>query len=205
MSAIDGETMVVEIENEVENLADDFETLDPTILAEYKAWKKNTPYLYDLVVTHSLEWPSLTVEWLPDVVSRDAQDTHKVVLGTHTSGEEPNYLIVADVTLPNNEREIDAKNYREDLKEAGGYGGTVAKVDIKIKMAHDGEVNRARVNPSNPFQIATKSPLATVFVFDYSKHSSLKSAVPLAPKPQHTCIGHTKEGYGLNWSPLEQW
>ena len=32
---------------------------------EYKIWKKNTPFLYDLVVTHALEWPSLTVEWLP--------------------------------------------------------------------------------------------------------------------------------------------
>lgn len=34
---------------------------------EYKIWKKNTPFLYDLVMTHALEWPSLTVEWLPDV------------------------------------------------------------------------------------------------------------------------------------------
>ena len=34
---------------------------------EYKIWKKNTPFLYDLVMTHALEWPSLTVQWLPDV------------------------------------------------------------------------------------------------------------------------------------------
>ena len=32
---------------------------------EYKIWKKNTPFLYDLVMTHALEWPSLTVQWLP--------------------------------------------------------------------------------------------------------------------------------------------
>uniref|UniRef100_A0A8C9X5X3 Retinoblastoma binding protein 4, like n=1 Tax=Sander lucioperca TaxID=283035 RepID=A0A8C9X5X3_SANLU len=36
---------------------------------EYKIWKKNTPFLYDLVMTHALEWPSLTVQWLPDVSS----------------------------------------------------------------------------------------------------------------------------------------
>lgn len=36
---------------------------------EYKIWRKNTPFLYDLVVTHALEWPSLTVQWLPDVES----------------------------------------------------------------------------------------------------------------------------------------
>lgn len=32
---------------------------------EYKIWKKNTSFLYDLVMTHALEWPSLTVQWLP--------------------------------------------------------------------------------------------------------------------------------------------
>jgi histone-binding protein RBBP4 len=32
---------------------------------EYKIWKKNTPFLYDLVMTHALEWPSLSVQWLP--------------------------------------------------------------------------------------------------------------------------------------------
>lgn len=40
---------------------------------EYKIWKKNTPFLYDLVLTHALVWPSLTVEWL----SRK----HRCVLG----------------------------------------------------------------------------------------------------------------------------
>lgn len=34
---------------------------------EYKIWKKNTPFLYDLVMTHALEWPSLTAQWLPEI------------------------------------------------------------------------------------------------------------------------------------------
>ena len=37
------------------------------ISEEYKIWKKNTPFLYDLVITHALEWPSLTAQWLPEV------------------------------------------------------------------------------------------------------------------------------------------
>ena len=32
---------------------------------EYKIWKKNTPFLYDLVMTHALEWPSLTAQVRP--------------------------------------------------------------------------------------------------------------------------------------------
>lgn len=34
---------------------------------EYRLWKKNTPYLYDLLITHALDWPSLTCQWFPDV------------------------------------------------------------------------------------------------------------------------------------------
>ena len=33
---------------------------------EYKIWKKNSPFLYDIVYSHCLVWPSLTVEWLSE-------------------------------------------------------------------------------------------------------------------------------------------
>ncbi len=168
---------------------------------EYKVWKKNTPFLYDLVMTHSLEWPSLTVQWMPEV-SRPADkevSVHKLLLGTHTSGDEQNYLMVADVILPSPEAEIDARKYDDDKAEVGGFGGELSKIDIKIRMAHDGEVNRARIMPQNSFIIATKSPSSTVFVFNYSKHPSFPT--DNIPKPQHRCYGHESEGYGLSWNP----
>lgn len=49
----------------LENFDDAVE--ERVINEEYKIWKKNTPFLYDLVMTHALEWPSLTAQWLPDV------------------------------------------------------------------------------------------------------------------------------------------
>lgn len=90
---------------------------------DYKIWKKNTPFLYDIVMTHALEWPSLTAQWLPDVVRSDSRDCsiHKILLGTHTSSNEPNYLMVADVLLPNPESEIDARKYNDDSKEVVCY------------------------------------------------------------------------------------
>lgn len=33
---------------------------------EYKIWKKNSPFLYDVMYGRALEWPSLTAQWLPD-------------------------------------------------------------------------------------------------------------------------------------------
>jgi histone-binding protein RBBP4 len=42
-------------------------TEERLINEEYKIWKKNSPFLYDLVVSHALEWPTLTCQWLPDI------------------------------------------------------------------------------------------------------------------------------------------
>jgi histone-binding protein RBBP4 len=41
-----------------------------------------------------------------------------------------------------------------------------------------------------------------VYVFDYSKHGSMP--VDGLSKPQHRCLGHTAEGYGLCWNPNEK-
>ena len=81
----------------------------------------------------------------------------------------------------------------------GGFGGTLHKIETKIKIAHDGEVNRARICPKNSFFLATKSPNAAVYVFDYSKHPSIPTDNTC--RPQHRLVGHEQEGYGLSWSP----
>lgn len=114
---------------------------------EYKIWKKNTPFLYDLVMTHALEWPSLSVQWLPNchtyvyclvlflvmgvfadpyrvnsgMCIRSAGDdfsVHKLLLGTHTSGAEQNHLMIAEVRLPLEDTEIDARKYDEESQGA---------------------------------------------------------------------------------------
>jgi hypothetical protein len=33
---------------------------------EYKIWKKNAPFLYDLILSTALDWPTLTTQWFPD-------------------------------------------------------------------------------------------------------------------------------------------
>lgn len=103
---------------------------------EYKIWKKNTPFLYDLVMTHALEWPSLTAQWLPDVTRPEGKDysIHRLLLGTHTyvkddlivfvshnpvhsllrSSDEQNHLVIASVKLPNDDAQVDASRYDND-------------------------------------------------------------------------------------------
>lgn len=73
---------------------------DKAIQEEYKVWKKNSPFLYDKVLTHSLEWPSLTVQWQNEVtMDKERQvSIHKIILGTHTCDDEQNYLMIGEVT-----------------------------------------------------------------------------------------------------------
>lgn len=56
--------------------------------------------------------------------------------------------------------------------EFGGFGSVSGKIEIEIKIKHEGEVNRARYMPQNPCIIATKTPTSDVLVFDYTKHPS---------------------------------
>lgn len=86
------------------------------IQEEYKVWKKNAPFLYDTVITHALDWPSLTTQWLPlrEEVPGGDYATHKLLLGTHTSGGADNHLMIANVKLPTEDAVIDARKYDEE-------------------------------------------------------------------------------------------
>uniref|UniRef100_A0A8C5NMD4 RB binding protein 7, chromatin remodeling factor n=1 Tax=Junco hyemalis TaxID=40217 RepID=A0A8C5NMD4_JUNHY len=169
------------------------------ISEEYKIWKKHSPFLYDLVLTHALEWPSLTVPWRPDVSRPEGKDyaLHWLLLGTHTSDEQ-NHLVVARVQIPNN-YQFDSLKSGSEKGELGGFGSVTGKVEMEIKINHEGEVNRARYMPQNRRIVATKTPSADVLVFDCTKH-------PSKPDPSGECNpelrlrGHQKEGYGLSWN-----
>eukprot|EP00571_Detonula_confervacea_P011256 CAMPEP_0172299692 /NCGR_PEP_ID=MMETSP1058-20130122/1935_1 /TAXON_ID=83371 /ORGANISM="Detonula confervacea, Strain CCMP 353" /LENGTH=556 /DNA_ID=CAMNT_0013009225 /DNA_START=43 /DNA_END=1713 /DNA_ORIENTATION=- len=247
---------------------------------EYKIWKKNTPFLYDFVMTHGLEWPSLTCQWLPTKKelndgqkvgavggeSSNVAEQHELLVGTHTTGEQ-NYLMVASVNLPREDAVIDnrtseqrqqdsnsngngngnvgkaedpvadgsvqaskkvktsddnnpitnkpspksststiidapnpATNYNEEKDELGGYASVdrVGKIDIKMKIPHPGEVNRARYMPQNHFVVATRGPSEEVYIWDLSTHSSFPTE-GAKPGPNVICKGHTGEGYGVAW------
>jgi len=171
----------------------------------FKVWKKHVPYLYDAMVTHALEWPSLTVQWLPEKVKAPgrAHSERRLILGTHTSEDEQNYLMVAKVSLPSeDDKEVEGRIYNED-NEAGGYGNGKAKVEVTQRILHKGEVNRARYMPQNPSVIATKGPQADVYVFDYTRHPSQPKEGG-AFKPDLTLHGHHEQGYGLSWSPYHE-
>ncbi|KAI0783396.1 WD40 repeat-like protein [Abortiporus biennis] len=175
---------------------------------EYKTWKKNAPYLYDVVITHALDWPSLTCQWFPDKESPAGKPytVHRLLLGTHTSGQAQDYLQIATVQLPKRDEstsadKLDRGDYDDERGELGGH--TVPpqpRIQITQRINHDGEVNRARYMPQNPDIIATKAVSGEVLIFDRTKHSSDPDRDRVC-RPDIRLIGQNREGYGLAWNP----
>lgn len=171
---------------------------DVEIKNNYKRWKKNAPYIYDTLVTTSLPWPSLTCQWFPDIEQcSDGYDTHRILLGTQTSGQGDEFLRIGHVKLPRSDGQIDPSKYDPDLGEVGGYKNSPAQVQIHQKILHNGEINRARYMPQNFDVLATFSSNGNIYVFDRTKH-------PLQPRetfqPDAVLNYHQEEGYGLSWN-----
>ncbi|CAK5264467.1 unnamed protein product [Mycena citricolor] len=197
---------------QAEDVEDDLaaEEENKLINEEYKTWKKNAPYLYDIVITHALDWPSLTCQWFPDTVSSPDKPytTHRLLLGTHTSGQSQDYLQIASVQIPKRSgpgaEKLDRADYDDQRGELGGHTlPPTPRIQIIQKINHEGEVNRARYMPQNPDLIATKAVTGEVLVFDRTKHGSEPERGGVC-KPDIRLVGQTREGYGLAWNPVKQ-
>ncbi|PKU33273.1 histone-binding protein rbbp4 [Limosa lapponica baueri] len=159
---------------------------------EYKIWKKNTPFLYDLVMTHALEWPSLTAQWLPDVTRPEGKDfsIHRLVLGTHTSDEQ-NHLVIASVQLPNDDAQFDASHYDS---EKGVY---ICAILTKVQWS-----------PHNETILASSGTDRRLNVWDLSKIGEEQSPEDAEDGPPELLFihgGHTAKISDFSWNPNEPW
>lgn len=185
---------------------DDAEIMAAKIInEEYKIWKKNAIYLYDTFFSRVLDWPTLTTQWFPDkkVSSEENLATHRLLIGTQTSADAPNFLQIAHFQMPINV-ERDPIDYNPESGEIGGHGATKRsppKFHIVQQIPHDGDVNKARYMPQNYELIATITSDGKVAMFDRTKHPSQPTG---APNPQIELVGHTGEGYALNWNPNKE-
>ncbi|ORY71290.1 WD40-repeat-containing domain protein [Pseudomassariella vexata] len=188
----------MEMELQVED-ADEEQRL---INEEYKTWKKNSPFLYDMILSTALPWPTLTVQWFPDVKEPEGKNCriHRVLIGTHTSDEKPNYVQIAEVEIPTKVR-ANPRDYDEERGEIGGHGKTetsAMKFNVVQRIDHPSEVNKARYCPQNPDLIATLAVDGRILIFDRTKHSVNPNG---KVEPQIELVGHDREGFGLSWNP----
>ncbi|KAH8742152.1 hypothetical protein FG386_003479 [Cryptosporidium ryanae] len=165
-------------------------------------WRKNCPYLYDTMLSYTLEWPTLTLDWLPNSYKSPdgSYSVHKIVYGTHTSGQEPNYLVIAEVHLGDLESNNDLMNnesFAEYNYNPDAQNGSCVQFEVKAKLNHPGEVNKALHMPGHPFVITTRTVSGDILMFDYSKHESFPTDEFC--RPQLLLRGHKSEGYAMDW------
>ncbi|CAD8189551.1 unnamed protein product [Paramecium pentaurelia] len=179
----------------------DEQSQEATINEEYKIWKKNAPFLYDLAISHPVEWPSLTVQWLPKKETPPGQDysIHKLIIGTNTGDNEMNSLMIAKVRLPrDSDVQQDPSEYKQNEPSGIGKATGESRIEIDVRINHEGEVNRARYMPQKSNIIATFTTKGEIHIFDYIKHPSQPSNNLV--KPDLKLVGHQKEGFGMSWS-----
>lgn len=175
------------------------ETQEPeqpvTIDEEYDLWVSNVPIMYDFVSETRLTWPSLTTQWLPGELKPrevDGQDyfRQELLIGTHTTDDEPNYLKIAAIDLPKDViSQLDSDEDGNDAAEGSSNNHRKSKIKIVKKFKHNLEVTRARFMPQSPNILATINGEGTITVFDREKDQDSSEV--------NSYSFHTQNGYGL--------
>ncbi|VEU22629.1 DEKNAAC103396 [Brettanomyces naardenensis] len=190
-------------ESKALDITERYQISEKLINEEFKIWKKTSPMLYDFISTYSLDWPSLTVQWLKETTNVTEANTNgtteevlkaKLLLGTNTTGNEQNYLQLYSVDLPPT---LAKGRYGSlpvsDLAPLKGNNTHQSRLNLVKKWRHPGEINKVRIDETIGL-IATQTNSGDVLVYDYRDSSS--------DSPDYTLKFHTNEGFGLEWNPL---
>ncbi|EMG50026.1 hypothetical protein G210_4989 [Candida maltosa Xu316] len=154
------------------------ESTEPlSIKEEYQLWRQNCRYMYEFVSETALTWPSLTIQWLPDhTIVSDGLIDAKLLLGTHTSGQDTNYLKVASTQLSSN-ASVKANS----------------KIKIVEKLENNAEICRSRYMPQDSNIVATINGVGEVDLYNLKTEENVSHFAP-----------HTENGYGLSWNPIQK-
>lgn len=152
----------------------------------YRVWKKNAPFLYDYLTTHPLLWPSLSVQFFPDLerlsLSGSSSDpatvAQRLLVGTFTLGKHTDSISILRVPYYSDlarHINIDRLNFHPDKQEFEVASVPSKKISEVQKINHVGDVNRARYMPQNPDIIASCNNMGALAVYDRTKHASVKT------------------------------
>lgn len=166
-------------------------------------WRTNAPLLYDLYVACGLEWPALSVAWLPD----EADEPCRVAIGLHTDGSVHHEVVVAELRCSTG-GSLDADPWRSwqvpGFADMEGFGcdvdagsGAAGPLRDIARMAHPTEVNRVLPCPGRGQLLATKAASGAVLLFDYKAE---RPAGVVAPDAElRPPSGEAVDGFALDW------
>lgn len=195
--------------------------IDSDAQLRYRVWKKNAPLLYDYLQTSSLVWPSLSVQWFPDVERDSGFYKERLLVGSYSNGASAfENLQLLSVRIPGSRLSLDECDFDPERQEFVFNDAHYQenKVTISQRIPHVGDVNRAKVMPQNPDMLATISNDGSVSIFDRTKKSLNYDEDELIREKNMQQPGqedttdladiklkfHTAEGWGLDWNKFKQ-
>eukprot|EP00747_Dinoflagellata_sp_TGD_P048820 gnl/TRDRNA2_/TRDRNA2_145840_c0_seq4.p1 gnl/TRDRNA2_/TRDRNA2_145840_c0~~gnl/TRDRNA2_/TRDRNA2_145840_c0_seq4.p1 ORF type:complete len:460 (-),score=98.83 gnl/TRDRNA2_/TRDRNA2_145840_c0_seq4:102-1481(-) len=178
-------------------------------LEERLNWRRNAPLLYDVFVSCTLEWPALSVAWLPD---EPDEEYSRLAFGVQTDGTAPQEVVVVELDCSGVDSLADDPWTQwsiGDLGEAEGFGITagdanvVAESPLRVvaRLLHPTEVNRIAPCPHRSQLLATKASDGAVLLYDYKAD---RPAEKVSPDATLAGSGTGTDGFALAWSPLQR-
>ncbi|OBA21383.1 WD40 repeat-like protein [Metschnikowia bicuspidata var. bicuspidata NRRL YB-4993] len=173
------------------------DAIDQATQHRYRVFKKNSPYLYDYLCTNSLLWPSLSVQFFPDLEVPDAnapgatvpppaapklqlstQLAHqRLLLGTFTLGQAVDAIHLYQVPYYRNlNRCINTDHWAYNSEKEEFELPTVSKTKPRVLQLinHHGDVNRLRYMPQNPDVLASANNVGDLSVYNRTKHATIR-------------------------------
>ena len=201
---------------------------EKVVYDQYRVFKKFAPRLYKHLTVHPLEWPALSLDWIPEDDCREERGytLNFLLMGTHAvahtdaselqqaSGWEehkpgatktaPNYIYNLQCTLPS-ESEY---TFMEIEKKF------IGKVSAKQRLYHTGEVNCIAHMPQNSHIVASRGPArgqggsgsVPVYIHNLDLGKDLQGASTPQIMQEATdaafvkLVGHKAEGFTLSWN-----
>ncbi|PFH31347.1 WD domain, G-beta repeat-containing protein [Besnoitia besnoiti] len=177
-------------------------------------WRKNAALHYGAVLSHKMEWPSMTVEFLTPpssssfaggvsgrgsaasaVSTGDAYVSHRLLLGTCTNGEEKNFLTIAELRWP-------APSLEEDPLKCESYSGFIPpRARAKSILASAGLPG----GPGNATAAAASASLAAQHVPSLETKARILHPGDLIrakhmPQNAFNIVTINEEGLGMYWN-----
>lgn len=171
--------MTIEAEREV---VQDQQLKEKVVNEEFKIWKKTVPLLYDTIHTHALDFPSLSVKWIPEYnFSPDnTKITVKFLYGTNSSQHSQDYLKLGSIDLPS------TLSPESPVKSLPLPEGSTTNFKVLHTWKHNGEVNNLQLSPDGE-HVLTFDNEGIVHLYGLKDPSTTEFKY------------HKLEGYALQW------
>ena len=175
------------------------------LYARLGAWRKQAASVYTGCQTQLLEWPSLTVEWLPDRRDTRFHDfaLHSVAVGTQALPGSLNYVATIESAVPVDMEDLaDFLSGEDGVAVAGGAAFADVKGHTRVTqmIPVDGVVHKIRAMPKWSHILAVTTSSSGMIDIHHTLSRPSFSADPSDSTPNLRLKGLKQPGFGLEWS-----